>query len=241
MPLNIISGFEGSGKSLFMVYKAYYSQIPVVANFHLFDISYTFFSLVDFLEGKYANCLVLLDEIYNYIDARNSMSSINKEVSYKTFQNRKNSLNIYGCVQLMSVADIRFKQLCKSYYQAIGLVRRNESIYYKYRLITRVNRRYIKKSFYIPLQLAKVLYNFYDTHEIIEVEQSKDNLIKFRTREEQIEYVDNIVKDILKLNPTKKEITHSYIKDYLFRNNIPMGYEEYIYFTTKQLAESEEK
>lgn len=238
--LSIISGDIGDGKSLYLTYKAFQTGLNVVANFKLFGIPFTYFSIVDYLNNEYSNSLILLDEIYNYIDSRNSMSKLNKTVSYKTFQSRKKGLHIIGAVQLMSSADLRFKELCNNYIRALGVVKSGGKYYYQYRLVHRKHKKLITKSFYLPMKMARFLYDYYDTYEVVELGNHEDIVLPYQTRDEQIEYVDNIIKGLLEKYDNAKDITHDKVRNYMFRNGKNVQLEPYVYEQLKEILEERE-
>jgi len=111
--LTLISGGLGSGKTLFSVVIAHIMhqhKKRVVANFAIEGISEKF-NVKTFLKAEYDNCVLILDEIYQYIDSRNSMSQLNRFFSYILFQSRKKSLEIYIIAQQTQSIDIRFRHL----------------------------------------------------------------------------------------------------------------------------------
>ena len=208
--LTLIYGSLGSGKTLLLTILGYYSDKKVVANFHL-NYDYEEFSMDKFVNARYSNCVLLMDEAYVYLESRLSMSEKNRATSYILFQSRKKNLNLYLTMQLRSTIDIRFRTLADSFIYCQGLTRHG----YKY---TFMNRNGLTSTVYLPLIEATKFYQMYNTNEIVEIKDQ--NLFAFKTPEEQKKYITNIVENVKKEYPELTKYTKQFLKWYFFNNNI---------------------
>ena len=116
-----IIGNSGSGKTLFMVKEAfeqYKRGKQIYSNFKLkfpkingcFQpklVPEDFFQ--NFSQYNLKNVCMFLDEIYVYIDSRNSMGKINKIMSYFFNQTRKTGVDLYYSTQFFSQVDKRLR------------------------------------------------------------------------------------------------------------------------------------
>lgn len=222
--LGIVIGGLGSGKSLFLTILAKYSDKDVVANYELKNIKYTKFNIKKFINGEYSSCVVLIDEVYQYIDSRDSQTSLNKLFSYILFQSRKKGLEIYICAQLFSTIDIRYRSLSDL---IINCEKGKKGFVYEVFKPSDINN--YRKSF-LPHSKAKKFFEYYDTNEVI-FDTKNDIREKFMSNKERITFAKNEGKKLLKKyesefrknNPDKKrvnKITRSYVKMYCLENDI---------------------
>ncbi|MGQ4876464.1 MAG: hypothetical protein ACP6IY_20565 [Promethearchaeia archaeon] len=184
--------------------------MKVVSNFHL-NYPYEEFSMDKFVNAKYNNCVLLLDEAYVYLESRLSMSERNRATSYILFQSRKKNLNMYLTMQLRSTIDIRFRTLADAFISCQGLTRHG----YKY---TFINRNGLTSTIYLPLEKAYQFYAMYDTNEIVQIKDR--NYFAFKTPEEQKKYINEIVENVKKDYPEITKYTKQFLKWYFFNQNI---------------------
>ena len=114
--LTTLEGVMGSGKSLTSVALAWSDWLreqKVIANNHL-KFPYTHFDLSYFVEHisdeHLANCTLLLDEAYLYLDARTSSAKLNKLFTYFVAQTRKRGVDMYICVHHIDTLDKRLRR-----------------------------------------------------------------------------------------------------------------------------------
>lgn len=210
----------------------------VVSNYHLNISNYTPFDISTFINKKYNNCMILLDEGYIYLDSRMSMSEKNRLMSYVLFQSRKKNVDIYITLQIYGSIEKRFRELtdyiinCKT---VIGG--------FKY-TIFKPNVPFQTKSVFLPFYRAYPFMKLYDTNEIVEEEEFSNGM--FLTKDQQNQYVEKISDEIntayleqFKNNPnnhtkdgklkTVKKITLSFIRNYANEHNIDKKYVRRIY------------
>lgn len=230
--LVMVNGGLGSGKSLLLTILASTTKKPIVSNFKL-HIKYEKFDLYEFMEGNYSDCLILLDEVYQYIDSRNSMKDMNRFFSYVLFQSRKKNLQIYIASQLSSSIDIRYRQLTDL---RINCEKTNEGFQYT---LFRPSEPYENRISILPYNQAKPFFKLYDTNEII-MDTEQTNKIKYMSNEDKLkilrkvgkECIINYKKEFMKNNPNKKKInkiTRPYVKIWAMEHNIEKGLVSMLY------------
>lgn len=117
--IHLILGRQGSGKTLFIVKKAYdaYKAGKIIySNVHL-KFPYKKLNYKDVINCRLENAVVILDEIHQLLPARNSTSRRNREIcdSFLSMV-RKKGLEIYGTTQTPRKVDIRFREEADYWY-----------------------------------------------------------------------------------------------------------------------------
>lgn len=195
-----ILGNLGSGKTLFMVINAFFSSnLPIVSNFKLnFGNKKEIepFDLKKFIRAEYENCIILLDEAYNYLESRISSNELNRIMSYILFQSRKKNVTLYITAQLYSSIDKRFRQLTDM------LIIANKTNRFNY-TITDFNST---KSFSITFEKAAQFYQMYNTNEIIQI-QNKKIIFNNLTSENKMSEIQFLADEIIEFYK-KDEITN---------------------------------
>jgi len=117
MPIYTFEGVMGSGKTLTAAALAasehYQNGKKIIANIHLafpyqrFDMAY----FMEHLQDEQLNdCVTLLDESHQYLDARRSTGRMNLLWTYYTVQTRKRGVDLYACFHHIDVMDKRFRR-----------------------------------------------------------------------------------------------------------------------------------
>lgn len=111
--IHLITGMQGSGKTLFLVKKAYefylkgkkiYSNVAL--NFPYKPIDYN-----DIINCKYNNAVVIIDEAHRLLPSRRSLSSVNIEICDGFIsQVRKQNLELFLSTQTQRKIDIRIRE-----------------------------------------------------------------------------------------------------------------------------------
>jgi len=117
MSIYSFEGVMGSGKTLTAVALAcsehYQNGRKIISNIHL-AFPYTRFDMQFFMEHlqdeQLNNCVTLLDEAHQYLDARRSGGRANILWTYYTVQTRKRGVDLYACFHHIDVMDKRFRR-----------------------------------------------------------------------------------------------------------------------------------
>jgi hypothetical protein len=103
MSIHLILGYQGSGKTLYMVLKAYeyYKKgYKIYSNIHFKGIPYEEISLNKVVNCEYRNAVVFIDEIHLLLPSRNSMSKNSRKICDGFLSMvRKAKLEIFGSTQ----------------------------------------------------------------------------------------------------------------------------------------------
>ena len=154
-----IFGELGSGKTLFLTaigYKYYLKGYKVYSNYRT-----TFSELIDYskiVHYKLDNCVLLLDEIHTFFDSRESMSEVNRLLSYFFTQSRKRRTHVFYTSQLASAVDKRLRRITDIYVIAEKI--KNGFMY------TIVKDLTVKKLF-LNVEKAEQYFKMYNTYEIV--------------------------------------------------------------------------
>jgi hypothetical protein len=212
--LILVQGNCGSGKTLFLTMIGYYSTKRIVSNYNLFYPKSCHKNVVEldfdkFVKAEYDNCLIFLDELYAYLEARLSGNSINLLISYILFQSRKKNLTIYGTTQLLSSIDKRFRGLVDIFVYCQPL---HNAFSYSFF----VNRKF-SSSINIPIEKAELFFDYFDTNQIIS-SLHMDKKLEYVTSNKD-EMIQKIARDIIDEYPDKR-ITHQIVELYFQSNDL---------------------
>jgi len=169
-----VIGDRGSGKTLFMTYEAFnqyrkgkqiYSNyklsFPLLPNTKKPKLIPNDFFL-DFEKYNLKNVCMFIDEIYIYIDSRSSGSNKNKLMSYFFNQTRKTGVDLYYSTQFFSQVDKRLRFNTERFILPKCHKDKNKNMFIAVEICNR-DLKLLKKW----VIKAKVIFNLYDTDEII--------------------------------------------------------------------------
>lgn len=215
--LGIVCGNLGSGKSLFLTILAIFSKKQVISNFTL-NTNYEKFDITKFINAEYDNCMILLDEVYQYIDSRNSQMDMNRFFSYILFQSRKKSIDLYLAAQLVGTIDVRFRSLADC---VVNCEKSNEGFVYTIFAPSNVNENFVSV---LPYEKAEKFFKFYDTNEII-FDVKPNEQLKFMKPKEKMKKIKLIAKDIIaefkkKDKGKKKKISRAFVSVYCMEKGL---------------------
>ncbi len=115
--ITTFEGVMGSGKTLSAIALAcsehYQNGKKIISNIHLgfpyqrFDMQYFIEHLQD---NVLNNCITVLDEAQQFLDARRSGGRANILWTYYTVQTRKRGVDLYACFHHIDVMDKRFRR-----------------------------------------------------------------------------------------------------------------------------------
>jgi len=111
--IHLITGKQGSGKTLFLVKSAYAGHLKGKTVYSNIDLKFPYkpMDYNDIIDCKYKDAIVLIDEVHQLLPSRRSMSKINKEIcdSFLSMVRKKN-LELYGTTQTFRKVDVRFRE-----------------------------------------------------------------------------------------------------------------------------------
>jgi len=117
--IHLIIGRQGSGKTLFMVKKAYeyYKQgRTVYSNVHL-NFPYKKLRYDDIVNYRLKNGIVIIDEIHQLLNSRKAMTKRSIKIcSGFLSMVRKQGLEVFGSTQLLRKVDINFREETAYFY-----------------------------------------------------------------------------------------------------------------------------
>lgn len=185
MSIHLILGYQGSGKTLYMVkiaYEYYKKGYKIYSNIHLTGIPYELITINDVIECKYHDALVLIDEIHILLPSRNSMSKNSRKICDGFLSMvRKAKLEVYGSTQTMRKVDIRFREeadylyYCTKYaflYGKWDLVQHSQDlnkdipIMINLNVIDAISNNSVDLKFY-----GNPLFKLFDTRQIVKIKE----------------------------------------------------------------------
>lgn len=223
----MIHGNLGSGKTLFSVILAKIrkdSGQSVVANFAIEGIAEKF-NMKTFLKAKYHDCFMILDEVYQYIDSRYSMSELNRFFSYILFQSRKLNIDLYIIAQEIDTIDKRFRELMQNF---IACFQHEKGFYYVKRC---VQTQKVSIAFLTHTK-AEPFFPLYDTKAIV-----FDSKTAYKDCNEMLEESKRIAMELLNTYE-KKVLNKSFINIYVLEHELDKKQTIMIYDYVKSLANS---
>lgn len=180
--IHLIIGRQGSGKTLFLIKKAYESYVQgktVYSNVHL-NFPYEKLNYKDIIDCKLENAIVILDEVHLLLPSRQSLSKRNREIcdSFLSMV-RKKGLDVYGTTQTERKVDIRFREekdffyICKKYayqHHVWGEVMHNQNLDSTIPVMIKMDVQETFGNQWIDFSfIANHYYDLYDTSQIIKI------------------------------------------------------------------------
>lgn len=158
-----VVGDWGTGKTLLTTYIALEVALLVLANYEIRCDRWKRLTLDNIFTEAF-NCILIIDEAYTWIDSRSSGKDLNKYMSYILEQIRKRGVTIFLTYQELSLIDVRFRRQIDRYIFCSKHGSTDEP-YYKYTVMKNANSP--RKTWVMPYQIAKKVYDCYNTEEII--------------------------------------------------------------------------
>lgn len=111
-------GPQGVGKSMSAISLAveeyFKNGRKIISNNHINNIPYQHFNLEWFVDNIATNemedCVLFLDEAYQYMDSRMSQSKVNRLFTYFIVQTRKRGVDMYICTHHIDNIDLRLRR-----------------------------------------------------------------------------------------------------------------------------------
>jgi len=180
--IHLVIGKQGSGKTLYLVKKAYdyymagkavYSNVKL--NFPYMQLNYK-----DIINCKLQDGIVILDEIHLLLPARRALSRVNKEICDGFLSMvRKKNLVVYGSTQYERKVDIRFREekdylhICKKYALINGKFQEiihNQNLPKKIKILVDVDILELFSNNQVSYSfIGNDYFDLYDTKQIIKI------------------------------------------------------------------------
>lgn len=186
-----------------------HSKRKVISNFWL-NYEHEKFDIDKYKRSEYANCLILIDEGYVYLESRTSTSKQNRLSSYTLFQSRKNDIDVIISVQLVGTIDIRYRQLIDVLISA-----KRTSIGFEYTYYNVITEQYSVKL--LTFEHAKKYYQYYNTYEIIRDDKMIEDI---QTQDEKNKILHQYAQMIINNHTSKRKINLREVKNFCFKNGI---------------------
>lgn len=237
MTLTIITGIPRSGKTLLATYFSFFNnRNTVYANYSILqNIKYKSIELNDFIENELSDCLIILDEAYIWLESRLAMSKINRLCSYVLMQSGKHDVDIILTSQLLSMLEMRFRNLMTTLITAEHDEKNKLFIYNIYN-----NRYHYKKTLKFKEIDMSYYYDKYKTLEIITSDKIKELVLETMPRDKVKKLRDDLVPQILEYFSNYKNISLDDIKFWLYDNNHNVRLAKYIHTKLKYLKHKNE-
>ena len=215
----MLYSFEGdvrSGKTLLATILASKDSRPIYSNYKLRLQNYHDLK-PEMLVNLRESSLVIVDEVYAWIESRTSGKDINLYMGYILFQSGKRGLDIIITAQLRSTFDVRYRSMIN--YMVDCQKMENVGFYYSIYQTSRYGQSKPARIF-LPWKNAEKYFPIYDTLELIN--PIDDSLIDSVTLDKTgiMKEVDRI-RDILLKKAPAKLWKKGMVLDYALRNDIP--------------------
>ena len=161
-------GLPGSGKTLFLTvlgYIAYRKGYTVMSNFKL-KFRHERIDLEKLARFQIQNVFLLLDEIYQLVDSRRSLSLVNQALSYLILQSRKRNFHLAYSAQILGMADLRIRAITN---YRIHCVNEVENRRFKYIFLPNAGKYFIYE---LPYSKAAYFVKLFDTSEYYDIIES---------------------------------------------------------------------
>lgn len=186
----LLLGGYGGGKTLKLVLEAFSEPRDVYGNFSIRKLdNYTKIVPSDLKDIK-ENALVVLDEMQTWLEARVSMSFLNRFVTNIINQADKKDIDYFGSAHLFSSLDIRFRSNVHRIItcERIGeerpnRTRLNDKRDFRFKIMNTYNGKVKKKR--LRYSNATKYFDVYDTKEIIGYPDENDLYLDLMMKQDQ--------------------------------------------------------
>ena len=172
------------------------------------------------------DAIILLDEVYAWLESRTSGRDINRYMSYILFQARKKDIDFYMTEQLLSTVDLRYRDMIDFEVRCKAIPNYKHPVGFRYRIIDILERK--AYPMYLSIEAASRHFHLYDSYQPISPIDDEMMVKISKNKTSIIEEVDNIVNTLLNEGFAKK-ITKAVIADYCLRNGYPKSYVDMAY------------
>ena len=193
----------------------------IYANYTVRDPRYVDLLPEMLMDPNLRDAVILLDEVYAWLESRTSGKDINRYMSYILFQSRKKDIDFYMTEQLLSTVDLRYRDMIDYEVRCKAIPNYREPTGFVYKIIdVQENKCY---PLYMSIKDAERYFELYDTYQIVHpIDAEMMNKIS-KSQVSIIEEVDEIVDTILN-EGIQGKIKKGVIADYCWRNNYPKSH-----------------
>jgi len=165
-----VLGGLGSGKTLLLTWIGLTSveHSEVYANFHIAHPKIHYLTPLEFVKlalstQKNKNYIVLLDEVYGWLDSRCSATKTNRLLDIIGLQSRKRNMDIFYTAQIGSSVDLRYREITDVVVKCLKIP--NYGFLY---VINKQTWKGVKtRKFFMPMSTASKIWKYYDTSEVV--------------------------------------------------------------------------
>lgn len=222
MSLTIIVGDVGSGKTLFQTWLCVTDKRPVYANYRIGIDRWA--ALQPSMIFDLQDCLVVMDEMYLWLEARVSSAKLNEYLSYMLFQSRKNATDYIGTAQIFGTVDVRFREMADYIVMARNDARAR---CFRYEVLKNSSIRPMVKRLSLSYDDASKVFPLYDTKEKIPIPPDTLGGAVLDKREILPE-VEKHISTMLE-KAAARSWTRSAVEAYCVRAGLPRQYSSVIY------------
>ena len=172
------------------------------------------------------DAIILLDEVYAWLESRTSGRDINRYMSYILFQARKKDIDFYMTEQLLSTVDLRYRDMIDFEVRCKAIPNYKHPVGFRYRITDILERK--AYPMYLSIEAASQYFHLYDSYQPISPIDDEMMVKISKNKTSIIEEVDSIVNTLLNEGFAKK-ITKAVIADYCLRNGYPKSYVDMAY------------
>ncbi|MBA7496347.1 hypothetical protein ES702_06947 [subsurface metagenome] len=233
MPLTLVLGPRGSGKTYFIVElsKSVLNRL-IYSNFRIDHINYRHLRLVDLLDLP-EHIWLIMDEFYSIADARSSMSYVNVLCTYIAFQLRKTDTQIFITAQQLRSIDVRYRNEWDYVVICERVPNDNEDWrFWDFGFQIFDKRTGTSNKQIIYYKYAKKNFHLFDTNEIIQPRNKSRISYEFFKSEPKLLYRQGLIY-INKIMSNSKLKTKESVKLALVKNGIDMVWANICYLILK--------
>ncbi len=230
--LIVITGKLGSGKTLLatlLALKASQASYKIRANYQIKDVNFINLRAEDLFNIKREKNLLVMDEGYTWLEARISMSKLNRYMSYVLFQSRKRNVHIIITAQIFDTIDVRYRDMVDLLIRSKWNKNTHYFIYTIYKIKEKGQAKTFKqvKTFQISFEKAKLLFDRYDSYEVVMTDKIQDSVIDVMDRQTILNATKKYVEKMLKI---RKIWSLKRVKGYLYTHELSLEYADAIYY-----------
>jgi hypothetical protein len=161
--------------------------------------------------------LVIIDEVYIWLESRQSGTPLSKYLSYILFQSRKRYIDFIITAQLEHSYDRRFREMTTYTVLSQAI----PEFGFQYLIFHRLLGEYQEPTpMFLPFEIAELFYPLYDTLQLVSPIDEKLIYQVSTDKADTVELVDTIANEIMD-KAGKRKITKGAVSDYCLRNGHP--------------------